>query len=137
MARERHGDGHTLFATAIEWLAELYRAQGRYAEAEPLYKRSLSIREKALGPNHADVGSSLNNLAELYRVQSRYAEAEPMYRRSNTGAVMLKSGCSVVAAISSHVDGEQRPDMAGSDASEDQREWLPPPSWRSASCMAR
>ena len=27
-----------------------YGAQGRYAEAEPLYKRALAIREKALGP---------------------------------------------------------------------------------------
>ena len=36
-------------------LAELYRAQGHYAEAEPLYKRSLAIWEKALGPEHPDV----------------------------------------------------------------------------------
>ena len=32
-------------------------AQGRYAEAEPLYKRSLAISEKALGPDHPDVGT--------------------------------------------------------------------------------
>ena len=38
-------------------LAELYRAQGRYADAEPLYKRSLAIREKALGPDHPDVAT--------------------------------------------------------------------------------
>jgi tetratricopeptide (TPR) repeat protein len=30
------------YATALEWLAELYRAQGRYPEAEPLYKRVLA-----------------------------------------------------------------------------------------------
>ena len=58
-------------------LAELYRAQGKYAEAEPLYKRALGIREKALGPDHPDVATGLNNLAELYRVQGKYAEAEP------------------------------------------------------------
>ena len=28
---------------------------GRYAEAEPLYRRSLEIREKQLGPDHPDV----------------------------------------------------------------------------------
>ena len=43
------------------------RDQGRYAEAEPLFKRCLAIREKALGPDHPDVGSSLNNLAGLYQ----------------------------------------------------------------------
>ena len=35
----------------------LYQAQGRYADAEPLYKRSLAIREKALGPDHPDVAT--------------------------------------------------------------------------------
>jgi tetratricopeptide (TPR) repeat protein len=38
----------------------------RYYEAEPLFKRSLAILEKALGPDHPDVASSLNNLALLY-----------------------------------------------------------------------
>ena len=31
-----------------------------YAEAEPLQKRSLAISEKALGPEHPDVGPVLN-----------------------------------------------------------------------------
>ncbi|CAN0398781.1 unnamed protein product, partial [Laminaria digitata] len=48
-------------------------AQGNYAEAGPLYKRSLAIREKALGPEHPDVAMSLNNLAELFRAQVRTA----------------------------------------------------------------
>ena len=56
--------------------------QGRYADAEPLYKRSLAIWEKALGPDHPDVATSLNNLAVLYREQGRYADAEPLYKRS-------------------------------------------------------
>ena len=34
--------------------------QGRYAEADPLLKRALAIDEKALGPEHPDVGQSLN-----------------------------------------------------------------------------
>ena len=57
-------------------LSGLYYTQGRYAEAEPLYKRALTIREKALGSGHPDVAESLNNLAELYRAQGRYADAE-------------------------------------------------------------
>lgn len=40
-------------------------AQGKYAEAEPLLKRSLAIREKVLGPEHPDVASSINSLAAL------------------------------------------------------------------------
>jgi tetratricopeptide (TPR) repeat protein len=55
---------------------------GHYAEAEPLFRRSLSIREKQLGSDHPDVANSLNNLAGLYDSQGKYAEAEPLYRRS-------------------------------------------------------
>jgi hypothetical protein len=47
-------------------LALLYEAQGRHADAEPLYKRALAIEEKALGPDHPHVAVSLNNLAVLY-----------------------------------------------------------------------
>src|SRR5260370_773531 len=56
--------------------------QDRYADAEPLFKRALAIREKALGTNHPLVATSLNNLAELYRAQGRYAEAETLYQRA-------------------------------------------------------
>jgi len=50
--------------------------------AEPLYKRSLSIWEKALGPEHPNVGETLNNLAVLYSTQGTYDKAEPLYKRS-------------------------------------------------------
>ena len=33
----------------MDRLASLYQAMGRYAEAEPLFRRSLAIREKQLG----------------------------------------------------------------------------------------
>ncbi len=57
-------------------------AQGRFAEAEPLFKRALAIREEALGPEHPAVAINLNNLALLYWSQGKYAEAEPLYKRS-------------------------------------------------------
>jgi tetratricopeptide (TPR) repeat protein len=41
------GPDHSNVGTALNNLAGLYQAQGRYAEAEPLYRRSLAIREKA------------------------------------------------------------------------------------------
>src|SRR5262249_1004110 len=69
-------------ALSLNNLGELYHAQGRYSDAEPLYKRSLATREKALGPDHPDVAVSLNNLAELYRTQGRYSDAEPLWKRA-------------------------------------------------------
>ena len=55
---------------------------GDYGRAEPLYKRSLNIREKALGPEHPKVAQSLNNLAGIYKALGDYARAEPLYKRS-------------------------------------------------------
>jgi tetratricopeptide (TPR) repeat protein len=49
------GPDHPDVAASLNNLAELYRAQGQYAQAEPLYKRSLAIVEKALGPDHPNV----------------------------------------------------------------------------------
>jgi tetratricopeptide (TPR) repeat protein len=42
------GPDHPDVATSLNNLASLYNTQGKYAEAEPLYKRSLAIR-KSLG----------------------------------------------------------------------------------------
>ena len=39
--------------------------QGKYDEAEPLFKRSLEINEKVYGPDHPDVARGLNNLGAL------------------------------------------------------------------------
>jgi CHAT domain-containing protein/Tfp pilus assembly protein PilF len=81
-------------------LAELYRIQGRYSEAELLYQRSLAILEKAFGTEHPNVAQSLNNLAALYDSQGRYNQAEPLYQRS--------------LAIREKVLGEKHPDTAQS-----------------------
>jgi CHAT domain-containing protein/lipopolysaccharide biosynthesis regulator YciM len=62
--------------------AELYYTKGNYAAAEPLYQRALTIREKILGPEHADVAQLLNNLAALYQTKGDYAAAEPLYQRA-------------------------------------------------------
>ncbi len=59
-----------------------FRSQGRYAEAEPLFRSALDIMERAKGPEHLDVAIILNNLGEIHYVQGRYAEAEPFYQRA-------------------------------------------------------
>ena len=92
------GSNNPDVAQALNNLAGLYRAQGRYGDAEPLYKRSLAMREKSLGPDRSEVAESLNNLGALYEVQARFAEAEPLYKRS--------------LAIREKVLGPDRPDVA-------------------------
>ena len=69
-------------AESLNNLAELYRTQGKYAEAEPLYKRSLAILEKVLGPNHPDVAKSLEIYAALLQETGRGSEAEELGSRA-------------------------------------------------------
>lgn len=49
-------------------MAQRY-SQGKYGEAEPLFRRALEISEQALGQDHPDVAQSLNSLATLLRDQ--------------------------------------------------------------------
>jgi hypothetical protein len=58
------------------------KEQGRYADTEPLFERSLAILEKALGAEHPSTAVSLNNLAELYRAQGEYGRATPLSERA-------------------------------------------------------
>jgi len=89
---------HPAVATSLNNLGELYRAQGAYDKAEPLYVRALAIREQVLGPMHPHVAQSLNNLAALYQAQGAYAKVEPLYVRA--------------LAISEKALGPTHPDVA-------------------------
>jgi tetratricopeptide (TPR) repeat protein len=69
------GPDHPDVAVSLSHLAFLYHYQGKYAEVERLYRRSLKINEKALGKDHPAVATDLNNLAALYEAQGKYEKA--------------------------------------------------------------
>jgi len=79
LSRRTRGEEHPEHAASLDNLAAIYKALGRYGEAEPLLRQALDIRKKVLGENDPDYVISLNNLAGLYRATGRYAEAEPLY----------------------------------------------------------
>jgi tetratricopeptide (TPR) repeat protein len=72
-------------ASSLNNLALLYRSQGKWAAAEPLYDEALAIRRTLFGdrPNN-DLATSLNNLASLYESQGKWAAAEPLYEEALT-----------------------------------------------------
>ena len=76
------GPQHPDTALSLNNLAVLYRKQGKYEQAEPLYVRALAIREQQLGPLHPDTASSLNNLAAPLLAQGKYEQAEPLLVRA-------------------------------------------------------
>jgi tetratricopeptide (TPR) repeat protein len=50
LAERLHGPEHIEVGRLLNLLASLFDALGRYADAEPLYRRTLAIAEKVLGP---------------------------------------------------------------------------------------
>ena len=77
------GPDHAEVAISLNNLAAMYQVQGRYAEAVPLFRRSLAIWEKALGPKHPIVAQSLGNYAVLLRETGRTGQVggpRPAYR---------------------------------------------------------
>jgi tetratricopeptide (TPR) repeat protein len=63
-------------------LAGLLRDQGRYREAEPLYRRALDIREKSAGTNPRYLVETLRDYGELLRRTGRAKEAARLEARA-------------------------------------------------------
>ena len=64
-------------ATTLENLAVVLASQDKFEEAEPLYRRSLALREKT-------TIASLNNLAMVLEGKDQDAAAERQYRMAMT-----------------------------------------------------
>jgi tetratricopeptide (TPR) repeat protein len=69
-AESAFGPDHPSVAVSLNNLALLYQDRGDYADAEQLYRRSLAILEKALGPDYQGALNWLNDLADPRRVRS-------------------------------------------------------------------
>ena len=62
-------------ARDLHRLGELYRAQGRRAQALDCFEESLSLRQKALGDEHRDTRASRASLAGMLRESGKLPEA--------------------------------------------------------------
>ncbi|KKD39519.1 MAG: tetratricopeptide repeat protein [Limnoraphis robusta] len=87
-------------AESLNNLASLYKSQGKYEQAKPLYLLALEMRQQLSGKQHPDVATSLNNLASLYKSQGKYKQAEPLYL--------------LALEMRKQLFGEQHPDVANS-----------------------
>ena len=81
---KQFGPNDTRLANSLNNLAALYQTQGKYAQAELLFKQSLEYLERAIGPQHPLLATALTKLAWLYYATAQYDLAEPLYRRSLT-----------------------------------------------------
>lgn len=89
-AKAEFGDQSREYASRLNGLALVVKAQGRYAGAEGLFREALAIGAATIGTAHPNYVIRLNNLAGVVQAQGRYAEAEELYREAL--AVTLKEG---------------------------------------------
>src|SRR6476646_4895447 len=60
------GEWDDRVAASLSGLATAYRAEGKYSQAEKLYRRAIDLRETNFGPGHPETAVLLNNLGSLY-----------------------------------------------------------------------
>lgn len=58
-------DLHRLLEETQTFVNRLLLTQGDFNKAEELFRQSLAMQERALGPDHPDVATTLNTLAAL------------------------------------------------------------------------
>ncbi|MBC7883349.1 MAG: TonB family protein [Anaerolineae bacterium] len=81
MQPEREATGNENEAADLTKQADWLSEQGKYVEAEPLFKRALAIREKIFGLQHPKTAESLSYLAEMYIEQGKLDLAKPLEQR--------------------------------------------------------
>ncbi len=92
---------HPTTATSISNLGNVLYLQGRYADAEVVYRRALAMREKLLGGDHPDVATSLNNLANVLQELNKDQQvlASEQRARARLGAGGAASSTTDVEAM--------------------------------------
>ena len=93
------GEQHPDTLTSMSSLALLYAAQANYAQAGPLYTKTVEGRRRVLGEEHPNTLDSMKGLAQMYVAQANYARAEPLFTKVLEGQRRLL--------------GEEHPDTLG------------------------
>ena len=93
---ERIEEVHGIYAKADQWAkdsalpddkldgllkdyAHFLNKYGKYKEAEPVYLRLISLRERTQGKEHPDTATSYNNIGGVYYSQGDYTKALEYY----------------------------------------------------------
>jgi tetratricopeptide (TPR) repeat protein len=82
-ADPRLGPYHPATAIATVNLALVYQDQGKYAEAEQIFKHAVEVTERGLGPDDPEVAICLERYAGLLTKMERKAEAEERLTRAH------------------------------------------------------
>ena len=107
-------DGEWQMANSM--MARALGDQGRYGEAEQMYRKVLAVERRELGAEDADTLSTVIELAGTLLQQGKLAEAETMY--AEVLASQLRAGLWLPASQFELVHAESTPTVAGCDDSD-------------------
>lgn len=65
--------------------AELLREQGKFAEAEPLFREAMEGRRRVVGDEHPDTLAAIGRMGSLLQAQGKLDEAELFFREALDG----------------------------------------------------
>ena len=76
---EKFEPNDTRLPESLTWLAQALSHEGKYVEAEKLYRRTLALYEKTLGPSHETIANLLGAWGANQSRKGDYGEAERLF----------------------------------------------------------
>ncbi len=76
-ATERFGTAHFTTQNEMRWLADIMWRQGKFAEAESLYRAVINSVEASLGPESLDIAYYLNEFVQFLRIKGLRTQVSP------------------------------------------------------------
>lgn len=81
MCEREQKPGERNMAASLDWVADSYRAKGKYEDADDLKQRALRIREQKLGPEHPYFVVVLRNYIVVLQKADKQSQAEELLVR--------------------------------------------------------
>ncbi len=82
LAQTKAAADHPGMIASLDALALVYQAQGRYADAEALLQRALTMIGVSLDPDHVLTAEALEALALHFKAQGRAADEQAFSERA-------------------------------------------------------
>ncbi len=87
---EEFGESDERLIQTLEGLAEAYRKQGKFRQAEKPARQVLETYRQLHGNDHLRTAMAAHNLAAIYHMQQKYGQAEPLYKHALTVKTKLQ-----------------------------------------------
>ena len=82
ISRRLLNENHSTTALGYNNLAFNLNAQGKYAQAQPLFEKALAIRRHVFTDDHPHTALGYNNLAGNLNAQGKYTLAQPLHEKA-------------------------------------------------------